>query len=653
MKRLVAIAVAVAGCGPAAPSATTTIAMDFARPGFWDAPFPSDDLRRSDGTVDLSRFPNPDKVQMIDEAETLLAGAHGFAQAGAIYFRASAALDPASLPGPADSTGDGASVFVEGIDPTKPGYQVRQPLDVAFLADGGPFGAPNLLALLPIQGLPLPAGQTFVAVVTTKVRDAAGLGLRSGIDPNATPDLAKGFAAISSTISAAEIAGMTVFTTDTPTAAMELVRSDLLSRAPPPIAAPTLSATYTDYCSYATTIAMPVYQAGTPPYAHQGGGWKFGPDGKPLVDHTETAGILFTIPRAPTPPAGWPLVVFIRAGGGGTDPLLNRGPSPTANDSPGAPPGTGPAMDLSRAGFAAVQIDGPFEGPRNSFGQDEDSLIFNVLNPEALRDNLRQSAVELSLMAKLLPPMQFSVADCPGADAARFDASHLALMGHSMGGWIAPLSLAVEPKYGAAVLSGAGGSYIANIMDKIKPTQIRPLAEIILDYNTEGFTLERHDPALTIIQWAAEPSDPQVYDARIIRAPAMGESPRQVLMIQGIVDHYILPSIANSTSLALGLDEAGPIYDATSPEEMMLDQTPLGTVIALGGRKSIALPATGNIDPQTTAVVVQHPGDNIKDGHEVMFQTPAPKHQYRCFLSSWLKGTPKVPADGAEEDPCP
>ncbi len=95
MKWLCTVLLAAAGCSPATPAASTTIAMDFTRPGWWDAPFPSDDLRRTDGTVDLSRFPNPDQVQMIDEAEALLADAHGFAQAGAIYFRASAPLDPA------------------------------------------------------------------------------------------------------------------------------------------------------------------------------------------------------------------------------------------------------------------------------------------------------------------------------------------------------------------------------------------------------------------------------------------------------------------------------------------------------------------------------------------------------------------------------
>jgi len=117
-------------------------------------------------------------------------------------------------------------------------------------------------------------------------------------------------------------------------------------------------------------------------------------------------------------------------------------------------------------------------------------------------------------------------------------------------------------------------------------------------------------------------------------------------MEQGIVDHYILPSIANSLSLALGLDAALPLYDADSAEEQSLGQPPLATRLSLAGARTVALPTS-------SSVVVQHPGDGIEDGHEVIFQTEAPKHQYRCFLQSFARGAPSVPVDGAADDPCP
>ena len=75
------------------------------------------------------------------------------------------------------------------------------------------------------------------------------------------------------------------------------------------------------------------------------------------------------------------------------------------------------------------------------------------------------------------------------------------------------------------------------------------------------------------------------------------------------------------------------------------------------GRSAVALPASGNVSvgrAQVTAVVVQHPEDGVEDGHEVVFQTEPPKHQYRCFLASFAAGrTPVVPADAPADAPCP
>ena len=42
-----------------------------------------------------------------------------------------------------------------------------------------------------------------------------------------------------------------------------------------------------------------------------------------------------------------------------------------------------------------------------------------------------------------------------------------------------------------------------------------------------------------------------------------------------------------------------------------------------------------------------------EDGHEVVFQTDGPKHQYQCFLASWLSGPPVVPVDDTRDAACP
>jgi len=667
MKRALLLALALAGCA----GDGTTLSMSFARAGLYDAPFPSDDLRRADGTVDVSKVPNPNQVDLMNQALALVTrDAHGFALAGGVFFRAGAPLDPASLPDVAGSLVADAAVFLVGIDASQPDFLQRQPLDVAFVADGGPFGDRNLLAALPVQGIPLRPAARYAAVVTRRVRDAElrPLGrstemaqLASGARPASLADAVAqeyrdAILALGPLVAADQIAALAVFTTDDPAAALVRVRDEALATHPiaPPATPPTLRDTWRDYCVYSSTISIPDYQSGTPPYTRAGGDWRFGGDGHALFDHAETARIEVTVPRAPMPAAGWPTVVFVRTGGGGDDPLVMRGVSSTTSFNAPVTPGTGPALELARAGWAAVQIDGPLGGLRNTSHGDEDLLIFNVANASALRDNVRQSALELSLLARMLPALTVDPHDCPGAGTApiHVDTAHLALMGHSMGAWIAPLVLAGEPAFGAAVLSGAGASYVANVMDKIKPLHVKPFLEIILDYNMDQRSLDAHDPALTFIQWAAEPSDPQVYTRTVVTEPPAGARPRHVLMLQGIVDHYILPSIANATSLSLGLDAAGPAYDADNAEEQMLGQVPLADRLPLVGRSQLALPVAANRNG-ATAVVVQHPGDSVEDGHEVVFQAEPPKHQYRCFLQSFARGVPSVPPDAPADAPCP
>jgi hypothetical protein len=660
-----------AGCqaGP-----TTTVMMSFDRAlGFYAAPFPSDDLRRSDGTIALDNYPNPNKVDLINQGIALLnRDNRGFALSAGIFFRTSAELDPKRLPDVNATVTAHAPVFVMAVDPAAPDFLQRHPMQVDFTTDGGPFGDRNLLSLLPVQGLPLVASTRYAAVVLKHVVDLHGNSLvasptmallAAGKQPPAlSADVYDEYRSALSALAqagvhAGDIAGLAVFTTGAPTAQMAAARDDVLSRPlPAPNAAPMRTDVFPDYCVYSTTINMPDYQSGVPPFqTFPDGAWLFDANGKPIFQRSERANLVFTVPRAAQPAAGFPLVVFVRAGGGGDRPLVDRGTCATEEFTKPIVPGTGPAQYFARTGFAGVQVDGPLGGLRNPTNEDEEFLLFNAFAPSALRDNVRESALELMVLVHVLKTLTFSAADCMGTDGSpvHFDFDHLAIMGHSNGAWITPLVVAHEPLIRAAILSGAGGSYIANIMDKQKPEAVRIIAEAVLDYQMDQRSLTPSDPALTMVQWAAEPSDPQVYAPAIVRAPRTGERPRSVLMLQGIVDHYILPSIANTSSLSLGLDLAGPALDAANAEEAMLMQTPVSTWLPLAGRAQLTLPVSGNVDAMTTAVLVQHNGDAIEDGHEVVFQTDAPKHQYRCFLQSFLRGVPSVVVDDTADAPCP
>lgn len=637
-----------AGIGLARPR------VEYASPALWDAPWPDERLRRADGTVDVSSFPNPRRTAIVEQILAVLSDASGFGTSSAIYFPLEAAIDPASLPDVHESIETEASVFLVDVDPESPDRGARQPIVARFDVDPGRFGVPNLLSLLPLQGRPLRPGRFYAAVVTTHVKAADGSALLvapstaalvRGEAPGglSEPALAAHRDALTALreleVDDASIAAMAVFRTWDPTAELAAARAQLLDAEPPAPGAFEAREVFEDYCVYRATIRMPVFQSGEPPYTNEGGGWVRDGEGRLALQSEAESALWITLPRRAVPAEGFPAAVFIRTGGGGDRPLVDRGPHAEAGGE--AEPGTGPAMHFARAGFAGVSVDGPLGGLRNLADWDEQFAIFNINNPIALRDNIRQSALELMLLARVLAELEIDASSCEGLAASdvRLDVSRLALMGHSMGATIAPLVAALEPAYRATILSGAGASWIANIIDKKSPVEVRPLAEALLGYITQRHTITEHDPVLSLLQWAGEPADPQVY-ARMVSTE---DDPRHVLMFQGILDTYIPPPVANALSLALGVDLAGEALDVTHPE-----YPALAPLLPLAGREPIDLPASGNLFAgQATAVVVQHLEDGIEDGHEVVYQSAAPQLQYRCFLESLIDGVPRVPASDA------
>jgi pimeloyl-ACP methyl ester carboxylesterase len=234
----------------------------------------------------------------------------------------------------------------------------------------------------------------------------------------------------------------------------------------------------------------------------------------------------------------------------------------------------------------------------------------------------------------MLDQLSLDASGCPGASPEvplDLDGG-IGLFGHSMGAAIAPLVLAAAPEYRKLVLSGAGGSYMYNLVYKRSPLDVRPIAEAMLGFSDRGRTLREDDAVLQLLQWVSEPADVPPY-ARL--------SDAEVLMVQGIVDTYNLPPMANAVSLAYGLDLAGPEIDSGPPE--LAGMRTLGELLPLGEGELVPLP----VDGPGIRVVVQQAEDGIEDGHEVLFQIAEARRRYRCFL-----GEDTIPADGGELDPC-
>ena len=502
------------------------IAFDLsAGAAFFDAPFPSAHRVR-EGRVVTDGWPNPDQVPYVDVLVDLGAEATGFGTTSGVLFRRREA-DVALVPVDARASMEAdAPAFLVAVSGDRAGARV--PVDVWADPDGGPFGAPGMVTMLPLQGVPLEPETTYAAVLMRSLGADGPFGIAEPLWAAIHGEVPEGWsdetarayldalrALEAQGVPIEEIAGLAVYRTWDPTAELRAVAAAARSL-PPPLPEGTLTVTevHDAFCVLEGEVQMPVYQRGDPPY-DEDGGWVIGPDGAPERQGTATSRLWVTVPRTPAPEAGYPAAVMIRTGGGGDRPLVDRGVRATAGGEAIAP-GTGPALELARAGIVGVQVDGPHGGPhRNPTGGDEQFLMFNVTNPLATRDNVRQSAVEIALLPATLAALSLDAGGCPDATAAvPLDLDGIGLIGHSMGATIAPLALAAAPEFDAVVLSGAGGSYLYNLVYKRSPIDVRPLAEALLGFSTRGRTLREDDAVLQLLQWVSEPADPPVYARR-------------------------------------------------------------------------------------------------------------------------------------------
>lgn len=615
----------------AAAPVTPMPLMHFDATAAYDAPFPSDHLRREGGTIDLTGLPPSPRIAIVRQIQTSLAQARGFGVTSAVHLSFTAPLDEASLPSGVTSASS-ARVQLINIE-ADVHFGERAPIEVFFAASGGPFGHANTLSALPVQGVPLRGGERYAFIVLRGIQtddhraverapemDAIARGETVSGLGEASTRYAEAYAALARVdINASEVIAMSVFTAQDPTGVLRRAVETTTARIEPTNIEP--REVFSDYCSFHATAQVPVYQNGTPPYQTEGGAWVWDAANHLVRDHDETANVWITLPRTAMPTNGFPLAMLVRTGAGGNNPLVERGPHAIAQGA--AVPGTGPATQFAQAGWAGIQIEGLHGGSRNVSGGDEQFLIFNIQNPIALRDNLRQSALELVLFLRSLDTLRIDATTCPelATSNVRFDLEHVALMGHSMGASIAPLAMAFEPRFDAMIVSGAGASWLANVLYKESPIATRPLAETLLGYR--GRRLREDDPVLSLLQWAGEEADAAVYAPVFSRDTA---TPRNTLMFQGVRDTYIPPEVANPLTLALGIDVVSPVIDRS-----------VINALALTGRQQISFPAASNLRG-ATAALVQHEEDGIEDGHEILWQRADARTQLRCFLRTLREG---------------
>jgi hypothetical protein len=205
---------------------------------FTATPWPSDRHRDASGRVDLSAFPNPNQIGLVDDyldygSQTL----DGFSRNGAVYFQLSAPLDPTSLPDDAASMSDPKALAqLVDLTPGSPDHGRRFPLELrARDGVGDPYYLGHTLVMRPVYGFPLADAGVYCAFLTRGLKDAAGNYLERAPDfpgalttePSLAPlrDWLPGSALIDDDLAAA-----TCFTTQDATRDMRRIEAFLATR---------------------------------------------------------------------------------------------------------------------------------------------------------------------------------------------------------------------------------------------------------------------------------------------------------------------------------------------------------------------------------------------------------------------------------------
>lgn len=656
-RRALALALVAAACSdPPRPSIAFELGLAQATADtFWRFPFPSDLRRDAGGAPDLTGFPNRRNVPILTSLLSIVPQRAGFPVMSTAYFLFDAPIAARTIADVIAPAGDAPALLVD-IDPGSPEHGQAWPIVAqTFVADG--YIAPNLVALAPRPGIVLRPSTRYAYVV----RSAFAPGFAPPADfatlaAGGTPSAARGAAAVqlyaplwpaldALGIARGDVLVATVFTTGDPVARTH-ARSEAIRTA----YHPTIDnlqlvggATHDGFCQLAATITLPQFQTGAPPF-DSGGVFVLDAGDVPQRQGDLAIPVTITLPKAAMPAGGWPLFQFFHGSGGVSTGLVDLGHSPDAGDHP--EPGKGPGYVVALHGLAAASAALPVNPERLPGASDYAYL--NINNLAAFPSTFQQGAFEQRLVLDALLALripQATVAACTGiatpTGTHRFDPQKLVAGGQSMGGMYTNMIGAIEDRYGAFVPTGAGGFWNLMILETTSVPGARNLLGTALGIDDAQLTFVH--PALNVMALAWEPAEPIASMARIARRPLPGFAARHVYEPVGKGDTYFPIDVYDAAALAYGNVEAGAAQWPSMQDALALDQ--------LGGL--LTYPIKGN-RAGLTRVVVQFAGDGVIDPHYIYRQLDAVKHQYGCFLESYLRdGVPTVPAPGGLLDPCP
>ncbi len=611
MRRL-ALLLAISACADPATAIFAVPGVDAAG-DFYALPFPNDHWRRADGTLDLSAFPT--NSLLIDTYRAAAEELDGFGLNQPVYARFDGELDPESLPTPAESTGEQASVYLVDVDPDSPDRGRRVPAVVRFRAAATQTIGANHLVVRPYPGFGLAEGTTYAVVITDRARSASGgdvlapAAFRALADGRGDPALAARYEPLLAWLdepggdARADVVSAAVFTTQRATSIAAAIRRGVFA-APAPVATGVMeTATTPEIRFFYGEYTAPNFQRGEVPYRDAPAGKILvDPDGVAAVQRMEPMRFGLSVPGGAMPAAGWPIVLYQHGTGG--DHLT------FVEDST--------AYVLAAQGLAVISTDQVLHGPRNP-GGDPELDFFNISNPYAMRDNSLQGAADAWSQLRLVLGLTIG----NGPDQVRFDPSKVYFFGHSQGGSTGPAFVALEPALGGAVLSGTAGLLSLSLLYKTRPLDVPMLLQTFL----RDDPIDEDNPSLALCQMWFERADGINYAPMMVRAPGLAPdgtrlAPRNIFQTEGFTDTYTPNPAIEAMAVAIGGDLV-----------QVPDQADVRGLTELRGRAVLAPPFANNAGG-VTAVLAQYRAPPGADGHYVVFDVPLAVRQSAEFLGT-------------------
>jgi hypothetical protein len=567
---------------------------------FVDHPFPSNALLKTKG-IDLRHFPNPTESSTLDDYLKMISeDSLGFGTSAPMYLGFSDEIDPDDLE---------RSIELIDVDPDSSDYGRRFPLSLRWSARRSLYLPKNTVSMLVPFGIPLAPATTYAVTIDRDLKVRAPKWFHNGLRAVCREQTSERLWDVLAPLRAFvedpdELVGGTVFTTQD--ALVDLRALASVARALPAPELRNLTARgYSDgFLAFGGDIDLPGFQSGDIPYRaiEDGGAFARDEDGRPMVTHSETTSIAIALPRTTSmPPDGWPVVLYSHGTGGSYRSVLRE---EAVGDA------------LGKLGIAAIGYDQTLHGPRDPTHSNPELTFFNLFNPVAARDNIRQGTADAVVLTTLIENL---VIDTERGEE-RFDRSRIGFLGHSQGSLTGSLFAAVDERPKVFVFSGLGAILTITLQERKDIVDFEGLLRTLLAF-PEDEQLDDFHPVLGLIETFIEPADPIAYARSYLVDPPMNAR-RDMLIVEGFLDFASPARGQEAFATAARFPVVAPVHRV--PEAAML----------VGPAPQDA-PAKENVDSiagPVTAGLIQYP----EETHYPIFDNADANRRYLEFFRTAL-----------------